>query len=69
MKHVSKLVNISEGDVVVETSAGGISLEPGQQLSNASINNLEAIRDRVSIVEDLTEVNHAKGKQCLNEVA
>lgn len=56
------LKNITKGRVRIEFASGmSAYLHPGSTLENVSIVNEEELKGKVSIVEDLTEVNEEKG--------
>lgn len=64
---VTRLENISEQEVTVELVNGAkVGLPPKASLTNADVVNVDSLKGRVSLTEDLTEINQATGKTRIN---
>lgn len=65
----TRVENISGEPIELELKGGArIKLPPGTKLSNVDVQNIESIRSKVKVTEDLGEVGDSSGKQNLTEV-
>lgn len=62
MTRVSKIENTSGSNVEVKLSSGGtVTMAPKSKMENVNIDNVNDIKGRVELSEDLTEVNMPGG--------
>jgi hypothetical protein len=60
---VSNLKNTSGGDVNVQLVNGAtVVLPPGTGLKDTDVSNIESLRGKVKVTQDLTEVSQQTGK-------
>jgi len=63
---LTRLKNISNESIKVSLSNGvELSLPPDVGISNVDVMEVDSLRGRIELTEDLTEVNRATGKQRL----
>lgn len=67
MAKISSIENTSRRDVKVQLSGGPeVTLPPGATLENANVDNINALKSHVKVIENLTEVGTPQGKTRIN---
>lgn len=67
MGRIARITNTSGNDVVVKLTGGPkITLPSGSSLENVDVENINSIKGKVAVKEDLTEIVTGKGKTKIN---
>jgi hypothetical protein len=67
MSRIYSLVNVSNELVNVDVGGLTVGIPPKGRLENQDVKNLEEVKKRCTVVEDLSEVGSSKGMQRLDD--
>ncbi len=67
-KNFTEIKNVSDSDVVIDLMHGPeITLTPGSSLKNVRVCGIDTLAGKVTVKEDLTEVQRSGGKTRIDE--